>query len=163
MEVLHAGLFIMSVYSGDLTVSVSATYNTSIHSIIYTSIIGLVVEFIVAIDEARVRFTDDALFFFLFPFFFFLRFSFPAMSIRSFYYLFLLSRISSPLSAVNPPPIIASPQTAALQLSGLPIATHRCSSPTPRLIFSRSLDLPICLLCVFWMAVWFNGYPQLIK
>lgn len=71
------------------------------------------------------------------------------MSIRSFYYLFLLSRISSPLSAVNPPPIIASPQTAALQLSGLPIATHRCSSPTPRLIFSRSLDLPICLLCVF--------------
>ena len=68
MEVLHAGLFIMSVYSGDLTVSVSATYNTSIHSIIYTSIIGLVVEFIVAIDEARVRFTDDAL---DFPFCFF--------------------------------------------------------------------------------------------
>ena len=29
------------------------------------SIIGLVVEFIVAIDEARVRFTDDALIFFL--------------------------------------------------------------------------------------------------
>ena len=84
-----------------------------------------------------------------FLFFFSLRSSFPAMSIRSFYYLFLLSRISSPLSAVHPPPIIASPQTAALQLSGLPIATHRCSSPTPRLIFSRSLDLPICLLCVF--------------
>ena len=32
-----------------------------------TSIIGLVVEFIVAIDEARVRFTDDAL---LFSFYF---------------------------------------------------------------------------------------------
>ena len=30
-----------------------------------TSIIGLVVEFVVAIDEARVRFTDDALIFFL--------------------------------------------------------------------------------------------------
>ena len=30
-----------------------------------TSIIGLVVEFVVAIDEARVRFTDDA--FFLVP------------------------------------------------------------------------------------------------
>ena len=29
-----------------------------------TSIIGLVVEFIVAIDEARVRFTDDARMFF---------------------------------------------------------------------------------------------------
>lgn len=28
-----------------------------------TSIIGLVVEFVVAIDEARVRFTDDAFFF----------------------------------------------------------------------------------------------------
>ena len=27
------------------------------------SIVGLVVEFVVAIDEARVRFTDDALFF----------------------------------------------------------------------------------------------------
>jgi hypothetical protein len=27
---------------------------------IHTSIIGLVVEFVVAIDEARVRFTDDA-------------------------------------------------------------------------------------------------------
>ena len=41
-----------------------------------TSIIGLVVEFVVAIDEARVRFTDDAQhFFFVFylqnPFFFF--------------------------------------------------------------------------------------------
>ena len=34
-----------------------------------TSIIGLVVEFIVAIDEARVRFTDDALFFFSLLFF----------------------------------------------------------------------------------------------
>lgn len=34
-----------------------------------TSIIGLVVEFIVAIDEARVRFTDDALAFFSFFFF----------------------------------------------------------------------------------------------
>ena len=37
--------------------------------IISTSIIGLVVEFVVAIDEARVRFTDDAqqfLFCFLF-------------------------------------------------------------------------------------------------
>ena len=35
-----------------------------------TSIVGLVVEFVVAIDEARVRFTDDALFFFfLFSFF----------------------------------------------------------------------------------------------
>ena len=33
--------------------------NTSYQS----SIIGLVVEFIVAIDEARVRFTDDALIF----------------------------------------------------------------------------------------------------
>ena len=31
------------------------------------SIVGLVVEFVVAIDEARVRFTDDA---FLFPFLF---------------------------------------------------------------------------------------------
>ncbi len=31
-----------------------------------TSIIGLVVEFIVAIDEARVRFTDDALLFIFF-------------------------------------------------------------------------------------------------
>ena len=34
-----------------------------------TSIVGLVVEFVVAIDEARVRFTDDAVsfsFFFLF-------------------------------------------------------------------------------------------------
>ena len=30
------------------------------------SIVGLVVEFVVAIDEARVRFTDDALSFFLF-------------------------------------------------------------------------------------------------
>ncbi|KOS47011.1 hypothetical protein ACN38_g2027 [Penicillium nordicum] len=35
--------------------------------IISTSIIGLVVEFVVAIDEARVRFTDDAQqFFFVF-------------------------------------------------------------------------------------------------
>lgn len=36
-----------------------------------TSIIGLVVEFVVAIDEARVRFTDDAhlfVIFFLFCF-----------------------------------------------------------------------------------------------
>ena len=32
------------------------------------SIIGLVVEFIVAIDEARVRFTDDAFEFLFFPF-----------------------------------------------------------------------------------------------
>jgi hypothetical protein len=32
----------------------------------FFSIIGLVVEFVVAIDEARVRFTDDALFFFVF-------------------------------------------------------------------------------------------------
>ena len=30
------------------------------------SIIGLVVEFVVAIDEARVRFTDDAFFFVLY-------------------------------------------------------------------------------------------------
>ena len=30
------------------------------------SIVGLVVEFVVAIDEARVRFTDDALSFFYF-------------------------------------------------------------------------------------------------
>ena len=30
------------------------------------SIVGLVVEFVVAIDEARVRFTDDALFLFIF-------------------------------------------------------------------------------------------------
>ncbi|KAJ5722521.1 hypothetical protein N7488_000556 [Penicillium malachiteum] len=35
-----------------------------------TSIIGLVVEFVVAIDEARVRFTDDAHFFFVFLFLF---------------------------------------------------------------------------------------------
>ena len=34
--------------------------------IISTSIIGLVVEFVVAIDEARVRFTDDALIFLFF-------------------------------------------------------------------------------------------------
>ena len=33
-----------------------------------TSIVGLVVEFVVAIDEARVRFTDDAHFFLLFFF-----------------------------------------------------------------------------------------------
>ena len=33
-----------------------------------TSIIGLVVEFVVAIDEARVRFTDDAHSFLLFLF-----------------------------------------------------------------------------------------------
>ena len=32
------------------------------------SIVGLVVEFVVAIDEARVRFTDDAFFFALFLF-----------------------------------------------------------------------------------------------
>ena len=32
----------------------------------FSSIIGLVVEFVVAIDEARVRFTDDALPFFVF-------------------------------------------------------------------------------------------------
>ena len=44
-------------------------------SLISTSIIGLVVEFVVAIDEARVRFTDDALFFF-FLFFFFSSFCF---------------------------------------------------------------------------------------
>ncbi|KAJ5404671.1 hypothetical protein N7465_005955 [Penicillium sp. CMV-2018d] len=36
--------------------------------LISTSIIGLVVEFVVAIDEARVRFTDDALLFFFFLF-----------------------------------------------------------------------------------------------
>ena len=36
--------------------------------VICSSIIGLVVEFVVAIDEARVRFTDDA-FFFVFFFF----------------------------------------------------------------------------------------------
>ena len=30
------------------------------------SIVGLVVEFVVAIDEARVRFTDDALFLIIF-------------------------------------------------------------------------------------------------
>ena len=35
--------------------------------VITTSIVGLVVEFVVAIDEARVRFTDDARFFL--PFF----------------------------------------------------------------------------------------------
>ena len=35
-------------------------------SLTRTSIVGLVVEFVVAIDEARVRFTDDALSFFLF-------------------------------------------------------------------------------------------------
>ncbi|KUM65825.1 hypothetical protein ACN42_g1273 [Penicillium freii] len=35
-------------------------------TLISTSIIGLVVEFVVAIDEARVRFTDDALLFLLF-------------------------------------------------------------------------------------------------
>ena len=35
-----------------------------------TSIVGLVVEFVVAIDEARVRFTDDAISF-SFSFFFF--------------------------------------------------------------------------------------------
>ena len=34
-----------------------------------TSIVGLVVEFVVAIDEARVRFTDDALSFFFFDIF----------------------------------------------------------------------------------------------
>ena len=32
----------------------------------FRSIVGLVVEFVVAIDEARVRFTDDAFFFCLF-------------------------------------------------------------------------------------------------
>ncbi|KAJ5814557.1 hypothetical protein N7474_006334 [Penicillium riverlandense] len=36
----------------------------------HESIIGLVVEFVVAIDEARVRFTDDALFFLFLRFFF---------------------------------------------------------------------------------------------
>lgn len=39
---------------------------------VYRSIVGLVVEFVVAIDEARVRFTDDAFLFALFIF------SFPA-------------------------------------------------------------------------------------
>jgi hypothetical protein len=38
----------------------------------YRSIIGLVVEFIVAIDEARVRFTDDASYKDFFPTIFFL-------------------------------------------------------------------------------------------
>ena len=36
-----------------------------------SSIVGLVVEFVVAIDEARVRFTDDALLFFHFFFVYF--------------------------------------------------------------------------------------------
>ena len=39
-----------------------------INPILQRSIIGLVVEFIVAIDEARVRFTDDAFFFCLYFF-----------------------------------------------------------------------------------------------
>ena len=47
---------------------------TNMEKIHQISIVGLVVEFVVAIDEARVRFTDDALFFsYLFssrPFFF---------------------------------------------------------------------------------------------
>ncbi|KUM66706.1 hypothetical protein ACN42_g378 [Penicillium freii] len=42
------------------------TFCLIVRHIISTSIIGLVVEFVVAIDEARVRFTDDALLFFLF-------------------------------------------------------------------------------------------------
>ena len=40
-----------------------------IKDLLITSIVGLVVEFVVAIDEARVRFTDDALSFFLSSFF----------------------------------------------------------------------------------------------
>ena len=38
--------------------------------VVTISIVGLVVEFVVAIDEARVRFTDDALSFSLFYFYF---------------------------------------------------------------------------------------------
>ena len=40
-----------------------------IKDLLITSIVGLVVEFVVAIDEARVRFTDDALSFSLSSFF----------------------------------------------------------------------------------------------
>ena len=56
-----------------------------------TSIVGLVVEFVVAIDEARVRFTDDAHFFLLFFFFSLWVFSFLYISkvISKFCYLFI--------------------------------------------------------------------------
>ncbi|KAJ5764158.1 hypothetical protein N7533_002839, partial [Penicillium manginii] len=55
---------------------VNSTFLGHVRRIIYTqphrptssSIIGLVVEFVVAIDEARVRFTDDAQIFFLLGF-----------------------------------------------------------------------------------------------
>ena len=46
-----------------------STSKRSDSPLVYHSIVGLVVEFVVAIDEARVRFTDDALSFFLFFFF----------------------------------------------------------------------------------------------
>ena len=49
---------------------------TNMEKIHQISIVGLVVEFVVAIDEARVRFTDDALFFVL-VFFLVVPFSLP--------------------------------------------------------------------------------------
>ena len=45
-----------------------------------SSIVGLVVEFVVAIDEARVRFTDDALLFSIFFHFIFVSIYFPFIS-----------------------------------------------------------------------------------
>ncbi|OJI97969.1 hypothetical protein ASPVEDRAFT_439904 [Aspergillus versicolor CBS 583.65] len=54
-----------------------------------TSIIGLVVEFIVAIDEARVRFTDDALFFRLGFFFVWEKYVY-------FYFFFIIILIYTP-------------------------------------------------------------------
>ena len=50
--------------------SVSSLMYPKIDALQITSIVGLVVEFVVAIDEARVRFTDDALSFSFFFFFF---------------------------------------------------------------------------------------------
>ena len=58
---------IMCINTGKIkNQKMSLTETTSITN----SIVGLVVEFVVAIDEARVRFTDDAgtFFFFFYPF-----------------------------------------------------------------------------------------------
>ena len=75
---------------------------SKIKNLLITSIVGLVVEFVVAIDEARVRFTDDALSFILSSFFggwrqtvlfhYCLFYFFPFKLLFLFSFVFLLSK-----------------------------------------------------------------------
>ena len=51
---------VVLIYKGAIILGI---FSINLKQMISTSIIGLVVEFIVAIDEACVRFTDDALLF----------------------------------------------------------------------------------------------------